>query len=127
MDKGEDYQVLLRKPDIEIGWLVNENILKFNALKSYNLSESMDITSKIVGFMATKNSTRLLINMEVPIIFNKQTLENSINETFHFLHEKDIKSIAYVHHDAISYHPYESFNVPVFGSEAEAISWLCLF
>jgi len=52
MDNGEEYQVLLRKPDIEIGWLVNENILKFNALKSYNRSESRDITSEIVGFMA---------------------------------------------------------------------------
>jgi len=65
--------------------------------------------------------------MEVPIIFNKENLENSINETFHVLHEKGIKSIAYVHHDTISYHPYESFNVPVFGTEAEARSWLSLF
>ncbi len=124
MDKSEEYQVLLQKSNMEIGWYVKENILKFNILKSYSLPEGEDITFEIIGFMASKMSTKLLFNMKVPGNFTKEIIDYKI---LNFLYEKGIKFIAYVHHDAISYSPFESFNVPVFGTEADAISWLRSF
>ena len=127
----KEYYQLIQKPFMEIGWYASENIIKFEVLSSYSLTDGKDITFEIAGFLAAKRSDKLLIKMDVPVTFSKETTDYILNETFHFLHEVGLRSVAYVHYLGPAYSPYanlvkEKFNfkVSVFSTEAEAIKWL---